>query len=122
MCRTPFKNVPLFNQIEMSPMRVMTESSHSLFSVEGVLLCRGFGQGRAPYLRAPEGSLDGTNGTAHNAERGNGWTPLWTPHGVRQRWRTNGFLLQCSDHNDNRVVEYVAVRRGELDGSLSKAA
>src|SRR5207253_9511942 len=71
----PRLKCPLVNQIEMSPMRIMTESSHSLFSVEGVLLCREFGQGRAPYLRAPEGSLDGTNGTAHNAETGNGWTP-----------------------------------------------
>src|SRR5713226_6589523 len=68
-------NIVVRYKIEMSPMRVMTESSHALFSVEGVLLCRGFGQGRAPYLRAPEGSLDGTNGTAHNAETGNGWTP-----------------------------------------------
>ena len=35
----------------------------------GFLACGGFGQGRAPSLRAPEGSLDGFRRKQHNARK-----------------------------------------------------
>jgi hypothetical protein len=36
----------------------------------GFLACGGLGQGRAPSLRAPEGSLDGFRGKQHNGRKG----------------------------------------------------
>src|ERR1039458_967779 len=53
----------------MSPC-AQSKSFHSLLSGKmGFWACGGFRQGRAPSLRAPEGSLDGFRRTQHNRRK-----------------------------------------------------
>ena len=87
------RNVPLESKVETSPCRC-SKSSHSLFSEKRRSACGGFSQGRAPILRAPEGSLDGFRCKQHNGAVGNG-SDLSETKGTFLLCQKGTFLFCC---------------------------
>jgi hypothetical protein len=105
------RNVPLGSKVRTSPFGAVPKPPIPSCQESLVSACGGFRQGRAPLLRAPEGSLDGFRQAAQWGQEGMGATPLKLK-GTFLLCQKGTFSLCC--HSENRGLLTFLLKNSRL--------